>query len=147
MSKLFKAGLPLPRTTKIGKPGFSEFLISPSRISKNPRTPRSEDRITLQTRSRRHQIRSEPPIRMHNWILPQTTPPPTDSFFTTMYNHPVLTLVVGGCLGGLLMLGVIVLGCSRWRPVALSLHRFFIAIARAVVNHDGEAGTSMDPMV
>ena len=37
--------------------------------------------------------------------------------------------------------------CARWRPVVLSLHRFFIAIARAVVNHDGEAGTSMDPMV
>ena len=32
-------------------------------------------------------------------------------------------------------------GCSRWRPVVLSLHRFFIAIARAVVNHDGETGT------
>ena len=27
------------------------------------------------------------------------------------------------------------------------MHRFFVAIARAVVNHDGEAGTSMDPMV
>ena len=36
---------------------------------------------------------------------------------------------------------------ARWRPVVLSLHRFFIAIARAVVNHDGEAGTSMNPMV
>ena len=37
--------------------------------------------------------------------------------------------------------------CARWRPVVLGLHRFFIAIARAVVNHDGGAGTSVDPMV
>ena len=37
--------------------------------------------------------------------------------------------------------------CARWRPVVRGLHRFFIAIARAVVNHDGEAGISMDPMV
>ena len=27
--------------------------------------------------------------------------------------------------------------CSRWRPVVLVLHRFCIAISRAVVNHDG----------
>ena len=32
-------------------------------------------------------------------------------------------------------------------PVVLSLHRFFIAISRAVVNHDGGVGTSVDPMV
>ena len=31
--------------------------------------------------------------------------------------------------------------CARWRPVVLGLH------ARAVVNHDGEAGTSMGPKV
>ena len=37
--------------------------------------------------------------------------------------------------------------CSRWRPVVLVLHRFFIAISRAVVNHDGAAGTSIDPLV
>ena len=37
--------------------------------------------------------------------------------------------------------------CARWRPVVLDLHRFFIAIARAVVNHDGGAGTSVDPTV
>ena len=37
--------------------------------------------------------------------------------------------------------------CSRWRPIVLSLHRFFIAICRAVVNHDGGAGTSIDPLV
>ena len=34
--------------------------------------------------------------------------------------------------------------CSRWRPVVLVVHRFFIAISRAVVNHDGSAGTSID---
>ena len=37
--------------------------------------------------------------------------------------------------------------CSRWRPIVLSLHRFFIAISRAVVDHDGGSGTSIDPMV
>ena len=37
--------------------------------------------------------------------------------------------------------------CSRWRPFALSLHRFFIAISRTAVNHDGGAGTSIDPLV
>ena len=37
--------------------------------------------------------------------------------------------------------------CSRWRPVVLVLHRFFIAISRAVVNHDGGVGTSINPLV
>ena len=37
--------------------------------------------------------------------------------------------------------------CVCWRPVVLGLHRFFTATARAVVNHDGEAGTALDPMV
>ena len=37
--------------------------------------------------------------------------------------------------------------CARWRPLVLGLHRFFIAIARAVVNHDGVAGPALDPMV
>ena len=37
--------------------------------------------------------------------------------------------------------------CSRWRPVVLVLHRFFIAISRAVVDHEGETGTSIAPMV
>ena len=37
--------------------------------------------------------------------------------------------------------------CDRWRPLVLSLHRFFIAIARAVVNHDGVFGTAVDPLV
>ena len=27
--------------------------------------------------------------------------------------------------------------CSRWYPVILDFHRFFVAISRAVVNHDG----------
>ena len=37
--------------------------------------------------------------------------------------------------------------CARWRPVVLGLHRFCIAVARAVVNHDGVAGTAFDPVV
>ena len=51
----------------------------------------------------------------------------------------LLILVVGGCRGGLLMLGGIFLVIAP-RP-------FFIAISRAVVNHDGSSGTSIDPMV
>ena len=37
--------------------------------------------------------------------------------------------------------------CSRWYPVLLDLHRFFIAVSRAVVNHDGRDGTAPDPLV
>ena len=37
--------------------------------------------------------------------------------------------------------------CGRWYLVILDLHRFFIAISRAVVNHDGRDGTAPDPMV
>ena len=37
--------------------------------------------------------------------------------------------------------------CGRWYPVILDLHWFFIAISRAVVNHDGRDGTAPDPLV
>ena len=37
--------------------------------------------------------------------------------------------------------------CSRWYPIVLDLHRFFIAISRAGVNHDGLGGTAPDPLV
>ena len=37
--------------------------------------------------------------------------------------------------------------CGRWYPVILDLHRFFIAISRTVVNHDGHGGTAPDPLV
>ena len=37
--------------------------------------------------------------------------------------------------------------CGRWYPIVLDLHRFFIAISRAVVNHDGGPGTAPDPLV
>ena len=37
--------------------------------------------------------------------------------------------------------------CGCWYPVILDFHRFFIAISRAVVNHDGRDGTALDPMV
>ena len=32
-------------------------------------------------------------------------------------------------------------------PVVCDLHRFFIAIARSVVNDDGGSGTSLNPVV
>ena len=35
--------------------------------------------------------------------------------------------------------------CGRWYPVVLDLHRLFIAISRAVVNHNGSDGTAPDP--
>ena len=37
--------------------------------------------------------------------------------------------------------------CKHWYPVIRSLHRFFIGIARAVVNNDGHGGLAPDPMV
>ena len=37
--------------------------------------------------------------------------------------------------------------CGRRYPIILDLHRFFIAISRAVVNHDGRDGTAPDPLV
>ena len=37
--------------------------------------------------------------------------------------------------------------CGRWYPVLLDLHRFFIAISRAVVDHAGGSGTAPDPLV
>ena len=37
--------------------------------------------------------------------------------------------------------------CGRWYPVILDLHRFFIAISGALVNHDGTDGTASDPLV
>ena len=37
--------------------------------------------------------------------------------------------------------------CGRWYTVILDHHRFFIAISRAVVNHDGRDGTAPDPVV
>ena len=37
--------------------------------------------------------------------------------------------------------------CVRWYPVILDLHRFFVAISRTVVNHDGHSGSAPDPLV
>ena len=37
--------------------------------------------------------------------------------------------------------------CGHIYLVILDLHRFFIAISRAVVNHDGREGTAPDPLV
>ena len=35
--------------------------------------------------------------------------------------------------------------CGHWYPILLDLRRFFIAIARAVVNHDDLGGTCSSP--
>ena len=32
--------------------------------------------------------------------------------------------------------------CGTWYPVARDLHRFFVAVSRAIVNDDGEGGTA-----
>ena len=37
--------------------------------------------------------------------------------------------------------------CAHWYPVARELHRFFIAIARSVLNDDGMSGTTLHPVV
>ena len=37
--------------------------------------------------------------------------------------------------------------CCLWYPFILDLHRFFIAISRAVVDHDGNDVTAPDPLV
>ena len=37
--------------------------------------------------------------------------------------------------------------CGRWCLILLDLHRFFIAISRTVVDHDGNDGTAPDPVV
>ena len=37
--------------------------------------------------------------------------------------------------------------CGRCYSVLLDFHRFFIAISRAVVNHDDPDGTAPDPLV
>ena len=36
---------------------------------------------------------------------------------------------------------------GRWYPVVMLLHRFFIAISRAVVNHCDDEDTAPDPLV
>ena len=37
--------------------------------------------------------------------------------------------------------------CARWYPVVRELHHFFVAIARSVVNNDGQSGTSLHPVI
>ena len=36
---------------------------------------------------------------------------------------------------------------SYWHPIMLDLHRFMIAVAGVLVNHDGRGGTAPDPLV
>ena len=60
----------------------------------------------------------------------------------------LLILGVGGLVILSSMRDVICLGfVVCWYPVSLDLHRFFIAISRAVVDHDGNDGTVHDPLV
>ena len=42
---------------------------------------------------------------------------------------------------------VVARSCTRWYPIARELHHFFIAIARSVLNNDGESGTSLHPVI
>ena len=37
--------------------------------------------------------------------------------------------------------------CPVWHPIIRDLHRFFIAIARVIVNDNGKGGTAPDPLV
>ena len=37
--------------------------------------------------------------------------------------------------------------CARWYPIVRELHRFFIAIARSVLNDDGMSSTTLHPVV
>ena len=83
-TEFLKAGIPLPRAAKVGKPGLSEFFVNPSRISKDPRTTRCKMRLTLKKWSGRNQIRPKPLLRMNQRILPKPIPPPPDSLIPTM---------------------------------------------------------------
>ena len=58
-SEFLKFGLPLPRTTKKGKPGFRN---SSSVLAGSVRTPQPPW-LTLENWSRRHQVRLEPLMR------------------------------------------------------------------------------------
>ena len=40
----------------------------------------------------------------------------------------------------------LIYACRKWYPIVRVLHRFFIAISRAVVNDDGKGGKAPDPM-
>ena len=43
--------------------------------------------------------------------------------------------------------GLVTRSCARWYPIFRELHRFFIAIARSVLNDDGMSGTTLHPVV
>ena len=42
---------------------------------------------------------------------------------------------------------ICVQACRYWYPLIMDLHRYFIAVARIVVNHDPGHGTAPDPTV
>ena len=87
-SSTSRANSILPRATKVGKPGFSEFLVNPSWISKHSRPTRSKMRLTLQgaggTKSGLSHL-----VRMNKRIFTQPIPPPTNSFVPPMHNDPM----------------------------------------------------------
>ena len=56
----------------------------------------------------------------------------------------MLPLLWVGCVCTILLLW---LPGARWYPVVRELHRFFIAIARSVLNDDGMSGTTLHPVV
>ena len=37
--------------------------------------------------------------------------------------------------------------CARWYPLVQELHRFFIAIARSLLDDDGVSGAALHPVV
>ena len=86
--EFIKAGLPLPRAAKVGKPSLAEFFISTSRVSKNTRTPGNKSTITLQEGRRRNPISTKPPIRMNQRIFPKPTSSSSNTNTTTMSNNP-----------------------------------------------------------
>ena len=43
--------------------------------------------------------------------------------------------------------GLVTRSCARWYPIVRELHRFFIAIARSVLNDDGMSSTTVHPVV
>ena len=63
----------------------------------------------------------------------------------------LMRLLILGVEGSVLLSLMPVVTCPGFVvvgiPVILDLHRFFIAISRAVVNHDGLGGTAPDPLV
>ena len=59
----------------------------------------------------------------------------------------LMRLLTLGGEGSILLLLMLVVSAGVGTLLFLDLHRFFIAISRAVVNHDNREGTAPDPLV